>query len=215
MNIKWFLSLTGLTGTLGAFSANLNGGERHTVKSRAVCGIPAHDYQSVKAVRGSEKANSFAGVPILPSNVEPNTKPEIVKLFQMNREKLVVDHCEITNVALTVSEGGGWSFAFEAHQNKKVTADKVINVQRPFLQQKQTSQILRNAFMVKARGLAQPPSGNGKVSALGGAVLWEIDLGKIMVENGEQGAKVITGQNASLGGYVKLTQQVEFFFTYE
>lgn len=215
MNLKWFLGLTGLTGAFGVFSSHLTGGERHTVKSRAVCGIPFHDYQSVKTINGSEKAVSTVGIPIIPPNASPNIKPETVKFFQMNREKLLVDHCEITNVGLTISEYGGWSFAFEAHQNKVVTPAKVVKVQKPSLKQKQTSQLLRNAFYVKARGLGTPPSGTANPNLVVAPVLWEIDLGKIIVENGEQGSKFITGQNAALGRYVDLTQQVEFYFTYE
>lgn len=217
MNRKWLLGVVGLTGTMGNQALG-QFGERHTVKSKPICYLPIHDYKSMGNLPiGEQRALSGIGLPLLPpvSDPNPKEKPIAGKLFQMDREKLVINHCQVSKVALTLSESGDWSFSFDANQNKVLLGDKILIVQRPSLKPKQTSQLLRNEFHVKARGLGLPPSGLGPNSTLGNPSLWEIDLGKFQVENGEPGSRLHQGHNASLGKLVQATQQVEYFFTYE
>ena len=132
----------------------------------------------------------------------------IVDLYQLDRDKLLIDQCEISQVALQLHDNGHWVLSLRADQNRRPAPDQQA-VFNPRLH------IKRNQFVVRLRCLGDAAVKSGAtLPASGKPVLVELNPAEFWVENG-QPRYVRTGGNCTLvrDYFVDIDRvEIEFFY---
>ncbi|MCY2987478.1 MAG: hypothetical protein NTY19_06395 [Planctomycetota bacterium] len=132
----------------------------------------------------------------------------VVDLYQLDRDNLLIDQCEISQVALQLHDNGHWVLSLRADQNRQPPSDQKA-VFNPRLY------IKRNQFVVRLRCLGDAAVKSGAtLPASGKPVLVELNPAEFWVENG-QPRYVRTGGNCTLvrDYFVDIDRvEIEFFY---
>ncbi|MBC8873377.1 MAG: hypothetical protein H8E44_28400 [Planctomycetes bacterium] len=141
----------------------------------------------------------------------PATEPKertVVELYQLDRPRLKIDHCEISEVALQLRDDGIWVLSLKADQNRRPAEGEPAEY-NPRLH------IKRNQFVVRLRcmGAFQNESTETAVAA-GKPVLADLHTTQFWVQNG-QPRYIRTGyRNAWLKEHFEEIDRVEVEFFY-
>lgn len=182
-------------------------------------GLPNSDYQ-FRSRSASQVIVSRKSVELLPRPSDDRA----VKLFQLDRAELTIDHCSVSQVALVVHERGVWTLSLRADQNRVVDTSAPGSViaaattspngpitagagARPHLK--------RNEFHVRLRCLGAfaetPPDG---VASVGKPILAVLEPDAFQVESGQPKWVRVPGESRELRRYFAQVDRVEFEFFY-
>ena len=132
----------------------------------------------------------------------------VIKLYQLDRQNLQIDHCSISQVALQLHNDGRWVLSLRGDQNPKPEDGKPAPY-NPVLH------IKRNEFFVRLRclGAAQnEPAANG-VGA-GKPVLVDLAPCSFWVQNGSPRWVRTGGHSETVRAYLSRIDRVEVEFFY-
>jgi hypothetical protein len=103
----------------------------------------------------------------------------VIELYQLDRPRLQIDHCEISQVALQLFGDGRWILSLRADQNRRPPEGEPAEY-NPRLH------IKRNEFVVRLRCLGAFRTEPIEVaSAAGKPVLADLNVEPFWVENGQ------------------------------
>jgi hypothetical protein len=237
--------LVGVVGT-GA------GVRRYHVQPQPLCGIPARDYQPPQPPPGpppivllskiavplvDTDPATLAGTPAMSLQIPGaagTTRPRI-KLFQFDPSAAAIDHCAISQMALTINENGWWRLNLRADQNPQTAspttpaapaatpangAPPPVNAPirgLPNVSLKQTLHIKRNLFIINIRGLggfSEAVSVPPVPSTLGKPVLLALEPIQFWVQNGVPYWLVTQGCCPDASVFFNQIDRVELEFSY-
>jgi len=206
------------------------GPHRGATRSSTTCSLPNHDYQYREF---SQPARSVSAVGILvrePLPIAGMTEFErerlrhtgdavalrAVKAFQfVDRPRLQVDHCSISQITVNVYESGAWTLSLRADQNPiqlvppEIDRD-VTTSEESF---KFTDHIKRNIFQVQLRCYART-GGATSENALGKPVVIPLNVAPFWVQRQQPRWYVDTGNDAWIAQYFDIIDRVEIEFAY-
>src|SRR5262249_47803259 len=152
---------------------------------------------------------------------------ESVKLFQLSKPTVALDHCSLSRVALTLHETGEWSLSLRADQNpwmtgpmrevsnpKQLQGVSALRSTAPNLA-KETDSLKRNQFFVKVRCY-----GSFKLkeeltaTSPGKPVLVELPTAMFWVQRGYPYDLMEKKQMREIARYFDLIDRVEVEFSY-
>jgi hypothetical protein len=160
------LLIIGLASVLSGMGA---GWRCHTTRSGCVAGLPEYDYvwgnisqaKSVFSLDPIDLGPRQAYGPGVPAGLPPR---ERVKVYQLLRPTVTLDHCSLSRVALTLNESGEATLSLRADQNPWMTGplrevSNPLQVHGPVSAVKstapnlgkETDSLKRNQFFVKVR----------------------------------------------------------------
>lgn len=112
------------------------------------------------------------------SPAPPPKQRAVVELYQLDRSRLQIDHCEISEVALQLYSDGRWILSLRADQNRRPDEGEPQEFNP-------RSHIKRNQFVVRLRCLgAFQDEPTGGAMAVGRPVLADLQPLPFWVENG-------------------------------
>lgn len=209
------------TTTLGF---ELLGVRRTTTRPNCLPGIPDREYQHQLRSR-SEIALSMTGVllearrdrelnltaidlaPARTTQLDPRPEDDrAIKLFQLDRSRMRVNHCSISDVALQLDDRGHWVLSLRADQNPRPST-------REEARYNSRLHLKRNEFVVRLRCLGFVQEPRAEVHA-GRPVLAEINPEPFWVENGQPKYLRVTDCNDDVRQNVHLIDRVEIEFFY-
>lgn len=132
----------------------------------------------------------------------------IIKLYQLDRQRLQSDHCSISQVALQLHNDGQWVLSLRGDQNPKPEDGKPA----PF---NPTLHIKRNEFVVRLRCLGasqNEPAANG--IGAGKPVLVDLAPCSFWVQNGQPRWVRTGGCSETVRTYLSRIDRVEIEFFY-
>jgi hypothetical protein len=135
-----------------------------------------------------------------------------LRVFQLDRD-LVVDHCAISAVALTISDEGEWTLSLRADQNPPAKEPVTLGGQPPQLY---TAHLLRNQFHVEIRccGVAKVVSGLSADDGPGKPVLCKLSVPDFWVQRGRPKHEDRRGQSDDLRACFRTIDRIEVDFYY-
>lgn len=146
--------------------------------------------------------------------VTARSRPEddrIIKLFQLDRSRLRINHCSISDVALQLDDQGHWVLSLRADQNPlpkgRDPQSRIETRYNPRLHLK------RNEFVVRLRCLGFVQESRAEIHA-GRPVLAEINPEPFWVENGQPKYLRVTDCADELRWNLHLIDRVEVEFFY-
>jgi hypothetical protein len=148
-----------------------------------------------------------------------------VKVYQFAPTALRIDHCSISRIAMTINDRGFWRLSLQADQNPQVDlppAGVAVPVQAqtrglPGGYLKQTTQLKRNLFVIRVRGLgsfAEPMATPPPPPALGKPVLLVIGPLEFWVQRGVPDSVVFENVNGDAVTYFDQIDRIEIEFSY-
>lgn len=184
----------------------------HCMRPPTRPGVPDRDYQ----YRTRSPASSAISGTMLrmdqPAKAHRGLAGKQIRLYQLDRPGLQIDHCAISRVALQLHDDGIWVLSLRADQNRQ---DEPAAAPPPGEQRKATAHIKRNQFVVKLRCYgryevkeAEPEASTGK------PVLVQIEPERFWVQRGEPRHFVGSGKQEDLTRYFDLIDRVEIEFFY-
>lgn len=126
------------------------------------------------------------------------------KLFQWKEDRLKIDHCEISQVAMRVDRDGTWALNLRADQNRRRTPPRY----------NPTLHLKRNQFSIALRCYGNM-SGAVSNRSIGQPVFAEIKIGKFWVENGKPYFLVKSGHEGAIEENFDSIDRVEIEFFYD
>jgi hypothetical protein len=224
--------LTGLLyfAVAGSVTVNAAGQHRGVTRPTVSCALPSRDYQyrdfaqpvrSVSAVailvreplplagltaREREQARRTGGPTML----------RAVKAFQfVDRPRLQIDHCSISQITVNVYENGDWTLNLRADQNplQPVPPDTDRDVTTAEEISKFTDHLKRNLFQIQLRCYART-GGITMDTAVGKPVVIALDVAPFWVQRQQPRWYVDTGNDAWIARHFELIDRVEVEFTY-
>ncbi len=206
------------------------GPHRGVTRPATSCSLPDHDYQYRDF---SQPARSVSAVGILVRDPLPTAGMteldreqlrrtgdavalRAVKAFQfVDRPRLQVDHCSISQITVNLSENGDWTISLRADQNpiqlvppavdRDVTTSEEIS--------KFTDFIKRNLFQVQLRCYART-GGSIAENAVGKPVVIPLEVAPFWVQRQQPRWYVDTGNDPWIRQYFDIIDHVEIEFTY-
>jgi hypothetical protein len=174
----------------------------HKARPGCLCGLPCYDY-----VYGNPQqvvsAFSLDPVPLERTQVTAPGAPaglvrERVKFFQLAQTRVELEHCALSQVAVTLHESGEWTLSLRAEQNWWMTGPKnevstpvqlpgAVTAQRPPIPNlaKETEGLKRNLFTVRVRCYGGYPLRDAlPAAAPGKPVLFELPPAQFWVQRG-------------------------------
>jgi hypothetical protein len=143
----------------------------------------------------------------LTSPGEPLKRPMAVKVYQLSVPEVRVDHCQLTQVAITIAEDGTYLVNCVAEHNPNLVDDKL---RPPFFNFK------RNGFHLSFRGVGQaqlkdPP----QQRVVGQPQYFEIAPQPFWVEAGQKRTMRWTGRCDDVDRYFELIDRVDVELRYQ
>lgn len=206
------------------------GPHRGVTRPATSCSLPNHDYhyrdfsqpvRSVSAVGILVRAPlPIAGMTELGRErlrwTGDDASLRAVKAFQfVDRPRLQVDHCSISQITVDLYENGDWTLNLRADQNpiqlvppevdRDVTTSEEIS--------KFTDHIKRNLFNVQLRCYARA-GGAAAESAIGKPVVVPLEVAPFWVQRQQPRWYVDTGNDPWIRQYFEIIDRVEVEFTY-
>jgi hypothetical protein len=112
------------------------------------------------------------------------------KVYQLDKATILNDHCQLSNVSVTLLENGDWDVTFRAQQNPNLVEPKVRPVYERFR---------RNRFRIVVRGLGEFPLRDpAEVPVLAKPVYCELLIPDFWMERGEVRTIRQSGQNCEM-----------------
>jgi len=150
-----------------------------------VSGIPTRDYQYGTHSR-TETALSAIHLPLTTAleltNVAEDKNKKKIRYYQLDKARLTIDHCSISQVVLQMHNDGVWVMSLRADQNPQPEGEPAPAVTQ---EGRFTAHLKRNLFIVKVRcygASRQEPQPGG--AALGRPVLFELEPMEFSVQSG-------------------------------
>jgi hypothetical protein len=205
---------------------------RNLTKPRCETGIPNYAYRGSSTLSNPASALSEAGVlmemldrpPVAPARAADGSTvllpagPELkIRYFQLVQPWIVIDHCALSRVAVTLENDGGYGIAFRADQNPRPGSG--LGVELPKLEPgervRYTEYLKRNEFVVRIRGYgAYPLRDERPALAPGKPVLLEFDITPFMVQRGEPYQYFSRGSDERVARYFRYVERIEVEFQY-
>lgn len=139
--------------------------------------------------------------------LEPR-RQTIIELYQLDRPRLTVDQCEISQVALQLHDDGQWVLSLRADQNRR-PEDAATAPYNPRLH------IKRNQFTVRLRCLGAFQNQPALAAlAAGKPILVDLDPEPFWVENGQPRYVRTCGRSPLIANYFADIDRVEIEFFY-
>lgn len=182
----------------------------HLQHSRLQPGIPVRDYVPYGGLDYAQPTSATSQVGILLQREAPPVDPSAwtgtpapvrhrVKYYELDRAQLQVHHCYVSRVSLSLHETGEWVLSLQADQNPWMTGTQntvstpthvrgpVSAVRAPIPNlERQTSDLRRNLFFVRLRGMgAYPVSDTTSAAASGKPVLIHLQPLPFWVQRGK------------------------------
>ncbi len=202
----------------GAASADL---WRPHTRPRPLKGIPVRDYQSQPSSAKAE-TRSLIGLllhridePVVPVKIDGKL-PARIRYFQLDRPKLVIDHCSIARVVLQIDETGNYKLNLRAEQNANFgKKDENGLPLSPKESDKFTEYLLRNQFFVRVRGLGLNPRAVEFPDLKPGApVMFQIPQSAFWVQRAQPYHFERAGQQEDVRRYFDAVEVIEVEFWY-
>ncbi len=206
------------------------GPHRGVTRPSTYCSLPNHDYQYRDF---SQPVRSVSAVGILVRDPLPmagmteldrerlrRTGDAValraVKAFQfVDRPRLQVDHCSISQITVNLHEDGDWTISLRADQNPiqlvPPAVDRDVTTSEEIY--KFTDHLKRNLFKVQLRCYART-GGVPADSAVGKPVVIPLEVAPFWVQRQEPRWFVDTGNDAWIRQYFDIIDHVEIEFTY-
>jgi hypothetical protein len=225
---RWQLILTG-----AAVLANLGAGPvvtYHRTKVRPLPGLPVHEYV-YGGISTTTSAHSLTALLIeerLPVDGAARPGRAKVKVFQLARRTMQLDHCSLSRVALVLEENGDWTLSLRADQNPWMTGpDREVStptqlrgpvsaLEPPIPERRlHTEGLKRNQFFVKVRFYgAYPVREEVPGLAPGKPVLFELPTAAFWVQRGYPYNFWARGNLFLASRHFDLIDRVEVEFSY-
>ena len=214
--------------------------KQYASPARVRCDIPRRDYVALKAPR-SALAVSFRAVlvrapapadAVTPASADaPLTVPAAPAAhayFQLVTERLGVEQCSISRVALATWDSGYWSLSFRADQNLGGVGNEVVEIlpgasvpaRAPLIlpgstsPTKYTANIRRNEFTVTIRGLSAFAAADDPDTSPGRPVLFELRPGSFWVQNGVPAFRRFQGVDRQVAAFFADVDRIEVELSY-
>ena len=206
----------GITATVSVGRAEF---PRHVAKPKPLPGVPGYDYRSGNLLPAATATTiSLPRVPVTPAPLPGQAARPATYVYQMGETRLQVDHCFLSRAAVALHENGEYQISFRGDQNPRPGAD----IRAPLKEGErldttlQTSQLLRNTFVVKVRGYTGMAGDAARPNLLVGApAVVEFPVMEFMVQRGEPASKAYSGKSAAVEKYFPLIDRIEVEFTYK
>jgi hypothetical protein len=152
----------------------------------------------------SELHDRFVGPPPVPQA----WRKTVIDLYQLDQDKLQIDQCEISQVALQLFDNGQWVLSLRGDQNRRPLPDQPVPY-NPRLH------IKRNQFVVRLRCLgAVEVKPIADAPAAGKPVLVALNPVEFWVENGQPRYLRTGGRDPLVKDYFRDIDRVEIEFFY-
>lgn len=215
--MRFKLLIPGTVAVVGAFAASSPGElPRGVTRPRPICAIPNYLYSTVPAAKATVTAVSLARIPAnrLSAAAPPTTNTQV---YQLTEARLQIDHCFLSRFAVALQDDGAYTISFRADQNPVASDDlssPLRTSDKPWTLQ--TSQLLRNQFIVKVRGYAAypAPAVPPKLAA-GKPALVEFPLEPFWVERAKPYSGFVSGKSDVVRKNFEFIDRVEVEFTYK
>ena len=206
------------------------GPHRGATRPSTYCSLPNHDYQYRDF---SQPVRSVSAVGILVRDPLPTAGMteldrerlrrtgdavalRAVKAFQfVERPRLQVDHCSISQISVNLHEDGDWIISLRADQNPiqlvPPAVDRDVTTSEEIY--KFTDHLKRNLFKVQLRCYART-GGVPADSAVGKPVVIPLDVAPFWVQRQQPRWFVDMGNDARIRQYFDIIDHVEIEFTY-
>ena len=152
--------------------------------------------------------SSFTDSIIATLPVSRESKRTVINLFQLDRDKLQIQQCEISQVALQLHDNGDWVLSLRADQNRRPNkGEKWPYNPRLYIK--------RNQFVIRLRSLGAvetKPAANAP--AAGKPILVELTPPEFWVENGQPRYVRKAGSERLVKDYFHEIDRVEIEFFY-
>ena len=189
---------------------------RGNTKPRTVCGIPDYPYSSSTAAKPTTTAATLVRVPANKLAGATGVGPQV---YQLNTLRMQSDHCYLSRVAAAFDESGGYTISFRADQNPVVSDDPASPLRADDPTPRwtlQTSQLLRNQFLVTVRGYANDlVDANPLKLAAPKPVLVEFKLDPFWVERGKPYSGKVSGTSDAVRKNFAFIDRLEVEFSYK
>lgn len=187
---------------------------RGKTKPRPVCAIPDYAYSSSSAT--AKPTTTAVTLVRIPANrlAGAGNSPQT---YQLAQARMVVDHCYLSRVALTLADDGGYTISFRADQNPVPSDDPASPLRKDETPRTtlQTSQLLRNQFVLVVRGYANdssPAAVPNLATPRPALVEWKLD--PFTVERGKPYSGHVTGSSDAVKRNFAFIDRFEVEFTY-
>jgi len=179
------------------------GGLLKRTEARRYCSLPGYEYRSQVPQRPVSQVSST----FIPLSYVDEGTPVRVKVFQMDRSHLNNDHCQLSLIALTITETGNWKLNFIARQDPRL----VSAVDRPMFER-----FNRNLFCISVRGEGGAPIRDPVAQAtLGKAQLFQLDPQPIVLEKGQVRELNFSSSSDDVRKYFDLIDRIEVSLIYQ
>jgi hypothetical protein len=226
--------------TVGSVAVG-GGVRRYRARPQERCGIPDADYQpphpppvvdpvlavSQLGVLLAQPLSTTAGDAAMSLKISGQTAAarSRVKIYQFSPTSLQIDHCSISRMALIINDRGYWRLSLQADQNPQVdipAAGVAVTSPAqvrglPSLPLKQTTQLKRNLFVIRVRGLgaySEPLPTPPAPAALGKPVLMALPPIEFWVQRGVPYPGVFENENRDAATFFDQIDRVEIEFSY-
>lgn len=161
------------------------------------------------SVTASGKAADRLDRPLLATGAE---RRQTIKSFQfVDRSKLQIDHCSISQMSVLLHESGHWTVSLRADQNPLPEQGRKVTTIEPT--RKFTDHLKRNEFYVTVRCYAGPLTG-GTDSLVGKPLVIPLRIQPFWVQRQEPYQLFETHHDPRIQDYFNLIERVEIEFAY-
>jgi hypothetical protein len=151
------------------------------------------------------------------AGADPVPAGAVPQVYQMPVERVQLDHCFLSRVAVYLEPDGGFRVSFRADQNPVTAAPPpAAGVSDTGLAAPQTAQLRRNLFLVRVRGYAGYPPAASAVATAGPSrpAVWEHEVPPFWVQRGEPYSGFVAGRSEGVRRGFAYIDRVEVEFTY-
>lgn len=218
--MRWKLLIPGMALAAGLPVVSAMGElPRGVTRPKPACGVPGYGYSNNAAPRGTVTAVSLVRVP---ANRLTNTgaDPYTPQVYQLKEDRLRVDHCYLSRIAVALHRNGDYEISFRADQNPVPSDDPgsplKIGEKSPS-EELQTGQLLRNQFFVTFRGYANFPTAaeTAQRPVLTKPALFELPLTPFWVQRGKPHSGRYSDNSSAVKRNFEYIERIEVEFTYK
>lgn len=201
----------------------------HRMRPGYTPGLPAYEY-TYGTVSAAVSVFSLDPLPLARVDAAPGllVRRDRLKVFQLSRPEVKLDHCSLSRVAVTLQENGEWILSLRADQNAWMTGPQhevstpthlagAVSARRPPIPNLplETEGLKRNQFIVKVRCYGafkifekQPAANPGK------PVLFELPTALFWVQRGVPYDLYLRQSLPAVAQFYDVVDRVEVEFSY-